>query len=30
VLAGNDGMTWQDPEGAAQAFNSAATVLTQL
>jgi hypothetical protein len=29
-LAGADGMPWQDPEGAARAFNIAETVLTQL
>ncbi|HSS24778.1 MAG TPA: hypothetical protein VLL82_10340 [Mycobacterium sp.] len=30
VLAGIDGIPWQDREGAARAFNIAATVLTQL
>jgi hypothetical protein len=30
VLAGSDGMTWQDPEGAMRALNIAATVLGQL
>jgi hypothetical protein len=29
VLAGSDGMTWRDPDGAARALNIAATVLDQ-
>jgi hypothetical protein len=30
ALAGNDGMTWQDPDGAVRALNIATTVLDQL